>query len=206
MTLSHIITCITEEFLPALHHKYVYLNFKQSELYRSYKPSIVPYFLQGRPKATILHCLHRQAKSNTFTENKIHDLNTDEGKFEVMGKATTHIVDFGISAGEPACTCKDWTKNKIPCKHFFAVFKFRPKWSWDRLPKSYLESPYLSLDEDAINHYVQLESESDSHIPEPSQGQAVPSPDECVPPQQTEMIDEQPLESKTKVNQIPTKV
>ena len=33
MTLSHIISNITEEFLPALCYNYIYKNFKQSDLY-----------------------------------------------------------------------------------------------------------------------------------------------------------------------------
>ena len=42
MTLSHIISNITEEFLPALHYKYIYKNIKQSDLYRLYNPAVVP--------------------------------------------------------------------------------------------------------------------------------------------------------------------
>ena len=68
MTLSHIISNITNQFLPALQYKYVFRNFKQSDLYRSYNPSVVPSYLQGRPKQTILHCLHRQASSNKFVK------------------------------------------------------------------------------------------------------------------------------------------
>ena len=59
MILSHIIKTIIEEFIPVLHYKYVYKNFKQSNLYRSYNSAVVPVYLQGHPKATILHCLHR---------------------------------------------------------------------------------------------------------------------------------------------------
>ena len=66
MTLSHIISSITNEFLPALHYKYVFKNFKQSDLYRSYNPSVVPAYLQGRP-----HCLHRLASSNKFSQSDV---------------------------------------------------------------------------------------------------------------------------------------
>ena len=33
MTLSNIICTIIEQFIPALHYKYIYQNFKQSDLY-----------------------------------------------------------------------------------------------------------------------------------------------------------------------------
>ena len=74
MTLSHVISNITSEFLPALHYKYVFKNFKQTDLYRSYNPSVVPSYLQGRPKQTILHCLHRKASSNKFTLSDVSQL------------------------------------------------------------------------------------------------------------------------------------
>ena len=158
MTLSHIISKITNEFLPALHYKYVFKNFKQSELYHSYNPSIVPDFLQGRPKYTILHCLHRQASSNKFASSDVVQTNPNLPKFEVKGAKGTHIVDFGIGSGEPACSCKDWIAHHVPCKHFFAVFNHYPEWGWDKLPSSYKNSPYLSLDNVTISNYIASET------------------------------------------------
>ena len=38
----------------------------------------------------------------------------------------------------------------LPCKHFFAVFRFKAEWTWDRLPKNYLNSPRLSCDIDVL--------------------------------------------------------
>jgi len=111
MTLSHIISNITEEFLPALHYKYIYRNFKQSDMYRSYNPAVAPSYLQGRPKPTILHSLHRQASSNKFTNSMVKSTNI--GKFEVQGNTKIHMVNFGVVSGEPARTCKDWVKYHI---------------------------------------------------------------------------------------------
>ena len=153
MTLSNIICTIIEQFIPALHYKYIYQNFKQSDLYRSYNPAVVPSFLQGRPKSTILHCLHRQANSNKFTESMIKMIS--EGKFEVQGKTKVHVVDFGLKSDEPACSCKDWLCYKVPCKHLFAIFRLFPEWGWEKLPSSYRQSPYLNLDEQAISAYIQ---------------------------------------------------
>ena len=138
--------------MPALHYKYVYQNFKQSNLYRSYNP-VVPVYLQGRSKATILHCLHRQATSNKMTPSMIK--NNCNGNFEVQGKNKTHLVSFGVLTDDPACTCKDWITYKIPCKHFFAVFHLYSEWGWDKLPEKYLQSPYLNLDGKAISDYIQ---------------------------------------------------
>jgi len=199
MTLSHIITNITEEFLPALHYKYIYRNFKQSDLYRSYNPAVVPSYLQGRPKPTILHCLHRQASSNKFTNSMVKS--TDNGKFEVQGNTKTHMVDFGVVSGEPACTCKDWVKYHIPCKHFVGVFRLFPQWGWEMLPQSYQQSPYLNVDDQAISDYVK--DEPQHYSPETSSTPSSPtvsySPglDES---QQPESDDGKPDEIPCKVN------
>ena len=37
---------------------------------------------------------------------------------------------------------------------FFAVFRHFPEWGWEKLPDSYLTSPYLSLDNQAILSYI----------------------------------------------------
>ena len=173
MMLSDIMTTIIEEFLPALHHKYIYQNFKQSDMYRTYNPAVVPSYLQGRPKATILHCLHRQAKSNAFTERDVCSL--EEGKFTVRG---TYMTDFGVASGEPSCSCKDWIKHKIPCKHFFAVFRLHPEWSWERLPSQYLRSPYLTLDTAAVEQYVNKQDLPDQEMDTAGSGRDEHSPGE----------------------------
>lgn len=154
MTLSHIISNIANQFLPALQYKYVFKNFQQSDLYRSYNPSMVPSYLQGRPKQTILHCLHRQASSNKFVKADITHVTDCLGEFEVKGKKGLYTVRFGDEFHDPQCTCKDWITYHLPCKHFFAVFQHFEEWDWGRLPKSYLASPYLSSDNQAITDYI----------------------------------------------------
>ena len=53
---------------------------------------------------------------------------------------------FANGANMPECTCKDWTRWHIPCKHFFAVFNHFPNWGWASLPTTYLENEYLTAD------------------------------------------------------------
>jgi len=45
MMLSNMVPTIIEEYIPALHYKYVFQNFKQSDSYRSYNPAVVPSYL-----------------------------------------------------------------------------------------------------------------------------------------------------------------
>ena len=95
MTLSHIISNITEESIPALH---IYKNFKQSDLYRSYNPAVVPSYLQGCPNPTILHCLNRQASGNKFTSSMVKP--SGSGMSEIQGNKKSHVVDFVLLSGE----------------------------------------------------------------------------------------------------------
>ena len=46
----------------------------------------------------------------------------------------------------PKCTCTDFTRTGLPCKHFFAVFEHSQDWKWDALPERYRENPHVSLD------------------------------------------------------------
>ena len=112
MTLSHIISSITNEFLPALHYKYVFKDFKQSDLYRSYNPAVVPEYLQGQ---TILNCLHRLASSNKFSHSDVSQVAPNSGKFTVKSKKGSQVVEFGYQSEEPRCTCKDWLTYRLPC-------------------------------------------------------------------------------------------
>ena len=107
-------------------------------------PIVVPEYLQGRPKQTILHCLHRLASSNKFTHSDVTQAAPNGGKFTVKSKKGSHTVEFKEQSGEPKCTCKDWLAYHLPCKHFFAVFRHFSEWGWEKLPDSYLTSPYLS--------------------------------------------------------------
>ena len=42
----------------------------------------------------------------------------------------------------PSCTCPDWIRYHIPCKHMFAVFHSIDGYSWENLPALYLKSSY----------------------------------------------------------------
>ena len=53
----------------------------------------------------------------------------------------------------PFCTCPDWIKWHLPCKYFFAVFSLYPSWDWYKLPQAYLESAYLSTDQQSLDNF-----------------------------------------------------
>ncbi len=144
-TLSHLVTILVEEFLPSMLQKYQKDNFAMSDSYRSYN-EFVPEYLRGRPRSVILHCLTRIRKAEKFPKASIEQ-NGTKGQFTV--KTTSgkqHTLEFTNDENMPQCSCKDWTRWHIPCKHFFAVFEKFPNWGWMSLPKDYLKNEYITAD------------------------------------------------------------
>ena len=146
LTLSALVKTLIEEFIPDIHHKYLLQNYKTSSTYRSYN-DIVPPYLHDFPRSVILHCLERKSNSRKFNVEDILTQDEQNGIFTIKGSSeNVYTVNFGGSSEEPSCTCFDWTKWNIPCKHFFAIFSLIPNWTWNRLPSSYRSSAYLSTD------------------------------------------------------------
>lgn len=144
VSLSHVVSIIIEQFLPEQHRKYLFLNFQMDPTYRAYTTH-VPSYLQGRPRNVIIHCLEREERARkTLSPEDIVDMDSENGIFSVRGKSGhIHTVDFG---SKPSCTCQDWARNNIPCKHFFLVFINKGGWGWSSLPQGYLNGPYLCCD------------------------------------------------------------
>ena len=153
MNMSSLVTLLIKSYLPEAYQKYLYLNYSQSSEYRTYK-SFVPDYLKGRPRSTILHCLHRKAKALKYSSDDVIVVDEQLGIFEVKGsKGKTHIAKFGLQDHMPQCTCLDWVQWNLPCKHFFAIFRIHSKWNWAKLPLEYLQSPYLTIDTESLGSH-----------------------------------------------------
>lgn len=89
-----------------------------------------------------------------FTEGQV--TSAGEASFKVNCQTTSqqYSVSFGSESRMPSCTCKDWQKNLLPCKHFCAVFNLEPGWSWDSLCLSYRENPLFMLDEVCLKNSI----------------------------------------------------
>ena len=149
ITLSQLVSILVEQFLPEMFRKYQKQNFAMSESYRSYN-DCVPEYLRGRPKAIILHCLSRLRKAKKFRKESVIQI-SDSGHFLVNSSSgKQHAVKITNSSGNPECSCKDWIRWHIPCKHMFTVFSYT-QWAWSDLPSSYLHSEFLSADSEALN-------------------------------------------------------
>ena len=154
VTLSSLVCLLVERFLPDAQQRYVLPNLKCSEWFRQYS-DFVPDFLRERPRSVILHCLDRQSRSSKYCSDDVQ-AGEKEGLFAVRkSDGSQHVVDF---IGDPvlqmpSCSCKDWIKWNIPCKHFFAVFRYNSAWNWESLPEAYKNSAYLTTDIKSTNAY-----------------------------------------------------
>jgi len=160
ITLSQLVSVLVEQFLPEMFRKYQKQNFAMSESYRSYN-ECVPEYLRGRPKAIILHCLSRLRKAQKFKKESIIEVN-DTGHFLVNSSSgKQHEVKISNGSDSPECSCKDWIRWHIPCKHMFTIFSYT-RWKWSDLPSAYLHNEYLSADPEALtNSAVSVDEDCD---------------------------------------------
>jgi len=66
---------------------------------------------------------------------------------------TTYTVACcGNSA--PSCSCRDWCRHHLPCKHVLAVFMYKPAYGWESLPAAYTQLPIFCLDTEVVGSAV----------------------------------------------------
>lgn len=162
ITLSQVATIVVNNFLPDHRKRYIQLNYKQCSNCRAYDGRLVPSYLHDRPRSTIIHCLRRKAEGEKLPSNYVTCIDLCTGKFQVKGREEqNYTVSFGSPEEMPCCSCPDFTKHFLPCKHFFAIFFWHNQWTWNSLPSLYLSSPYMSIDWPAIHQYFAEKNQSD---------------------------------------------
>ena len=115
----------------------------------------MPQYLHDRPSSLVDHCLERLCSSADIEKRCIQVTDDERGLFKVKSQdPNTHSfwysLTFGDAATMPHCECADWENNRLPCKHFLAVFRLFKDWGFEKLPTHYRESPFLTLDNDVV--------------------------------------------------------
>lgn len=143
-TLSELFEVLYSRFFPDGYKKYVQLNVQGSELYRKYKQELPP-FLKNRPREFLLHMLKRWFSS--LDEDNISCLNMDTGIFLVKSESIPE-KSYHVNVGSdcPSCTCEDWYKLLLPCKHMCVILRCITAWKWENLHPSYAKNPLFVLD------------------------------------------------------------
>lgn len=157
--------------------RYVELNTRYSGRYKRYNQSI-PKYLQDKPRQFLSHCMNRISAAEDISPEEIRE-GKSKGEFHVASAESKDIwydLSFGADDKMPKCSCPDFSRTGLLCKHFFAVFQHNADWKWEALPKSFRENPHLCLDDDVVfNTNLSLDSIAEDPI-EPPLPTFVPQP------------------------------
>ncbi|XP_048777949.2 uncharacterized protein LOC125679921 isoform X1 [Ostrea edulis] len=132
------------------------LQCKESRKYQSicfHRPKI----LKKQTKAPMLveHYMKRIPPYVQMVneENIKHGLN---GKFQVKSLNSDNVYEVDLYAHYPCCSCPDWQKHHLPCKHMLPIFHHFPAWDWDFLPSDYRDAPRFNLDFELLNQLQEM--------------------------------------------------
>ena len=129
--------------------RYVELKYESSSIYRRYESS-VPGFLHDRPRSFVTHCLEKISLSSEICDENALLVDETLSLFSVARTRCckeTYEVHFTIPR---FYNCPAFSSTHLPCKHFFAVMRVFPRFTWDSLPEYYRCSPFITLDFDAV--------------------------------------------------------
>ena len=139
-----IAVLLVESFIPDSYQHYLDTNFKLSSRYRKFKDNI-PCYLRNRPAHFIKHCIRSKFQADEFRESDVDCVDLVQGEFRVRSAGDVKI-EYTVQLEIPSCTCEAWLKTHFPCKHFFAVFNAYEEWDFPRLPYTYLNNVFITLD------------------------------------------------------------
>ena len=148
-------------------YRYTEGNTRLSSDFRAYNKSL-PSYLHNKPEKLVKHCMERLTLADDFTDVDVKVTDASRGKFLVKSQRSAkqwYRLHFGDESENvsPSCECFDWERNRLPCKHFFAVFTHIPGWSYIHLPAFYRDSPFLTLDNMIILSNVPSTSDCQLH-------------------------------------------
>ena len=133
--------------------------------------------LRDKPRAYVKHCIDRIAKVEEYEKSNIilkDSENEEKNKmFSVKSLSSDdyHEVYLGNSYMYPSCTCKDWKKFIMPCKHLLAIFEFIPGISWSSLGEIYRKSPFFTIDYEVFGMTKPCEVSNDVQEEDEDEGQ-----------------------------------
>lgn len=150
--------------------RYVRQNLSSAEEARNYAENI-PGFLVNRPGSVVKHCYKRWDDSANISVDDIDQIG--EGQFLVKSQTPgcSQVYTVNFSPGDfpiPCCSCDDWRKHHLICKHFCAIFRHTP-WKWEQLPEEYRNNPFITLDDDVLHHFCSPTDEETTRNSEPFQ-------------------------------------
>ena len=139
---------VIQEFLPKLYDRYVEINVKYTEKHKKYETALPP-FLKNRPRKIIDHLLDRMGKVESDEINSVEIVGENVFNVTSSDLSSTHRLKYRVDFGDKdrfcSCTCNDYRRNRMLCKHFFTVIDSL-KSNFYNISKLFLEHPYINLD------------------------------------------------------------
>ena len=132
--------------------RYVEENIRRSSCYRKYN-STLPTWLHDKPQKFTKHCIERLTSSHSIKKEYIHIDESNENTYLVKSMILNenYTVYLGDESNLPSCSCADWRKTLLPCKHMLAILtKGIDNLTYYNLSEKYRTSPFLTLDEEII--------------------------------------------------------
>lgn len=151
--------------------RYVRQNLSSAEEERNYAENI-PGFLVNRPGSVVKNCY--KSCPDDSVNISVDDIDQiGEGQFLVKSQTPgcSQVYTVNFSPGDfpiPSCSCDDWRKHHLICKHFCAIFRHTP-WKWEQLPEEYRNNPFITLDDDVLHHFCSLTDKETTRNSEPFQ-------------------------------------
>ena len=142
-SVSSTLDEIIHEFIPDMLHSYARTNYIYSSEYRAFS-STIPKFLQNKPRQFITHCMTRISSASEIQKDQIVNLENN------IFKVNNYSLTLGDDNTYPDCSCIDFQRSFMPCKHFFALFSHSGL-SWEDISPLYRNSPYTNLDTDFMS-------------------------------------------------------
>ena len=92
-----------------------------------------------------------------YRQGDVHCIDLDRGVFKIRSSRDNMVI-YSVQLQTPSCTCEAWRKTNFPCKHFYAVFNTFDEWDFSRLPESYRNNVFITLDPDVVDS-ISVDSE-----------------------------------------------
>ena len=108
----------------------------------------IPEYLQQRPKTFIDHCMKRLSEADGEIEY------IEEGFIVKNCSGATYRVSTSV----PNCSCQDFQRNGLPCKHM--LLEVKVKNTWESFPDHYVYSPLFTIDYDILHEDTTIDNDN----------------------------------------------
>ena len=152
-SLSEMLTVVIERFLPKHYRNYVELNVRYSEGFKKYHSNIPKSFV-NRPKKLVVIMLENMSKVTDRMASSVRKLEPRKFKVKTSETWTDICKEYEVFLGNEVefcyCTCFDYRRHRVLCKHFFAVFRSKLA-CFNEVTPLFLNHPWTVLDPDIFS-------------------------------------------------------